>query len=179
MKKLCLLIFLSLSACRLPHWQTFALDTQVTVKLPGQPRAVDMHRYQKLKLPERTKAWVLGTLGGAYHLIRVVNPAMRISKRDTLEQEAYCSRTIKGLVKRNALIINSRACSVGGVRGRDIIYKSHATAQPKVIYSRSFVIDSVGYTLSFIPTFQEETSILSSLETKQRRLFFNSITIKL
>jgi hypothetical protein len=177
-KKGYLLIPLSLSACRLPHLQTFALDTQVTVELPNQPRLIDAHKYRQLKHPERIKLWVLGTLGGAYQLIRAVNPALHIANRDTLGQEAYYRRKVKELIKRNALIIASRPFSVGGIRGRDIIYKSHATPQPKVIYSRSFVLDSVGYTLNFIPTFQEETSLLSSLEAKQRRRFFNSITVK-
>lgn len=96
---------------------------------------------------------------------------MHNSKRDTLSQEAYANRAVEELVKRNALILTWRPFSVGGIRGRDITYESQATAPLKLVYARIFVLDSVGYTLSFIPNFQGETSILSSLEAKQRRLF--------
>ena len=178
MKKVYLPTLLFLAACKFPHQQPFAIDQRVTVELPGQPHPRSAAKSSKLQHPERMKIWLLNTLGGTYHLLRAANPTMHIAARDTLEQEAYYNRKIVALKKRKAQLIACRPFSIAGVKGRDLIYRSHASTKPVLVYSRDFVLDSVGYTLNFFPTSQEEEGIVAAVGAEQRRHFFNSITVK-
>jgi hypothetical protein len=177
-KKAYVLAFLFLAACRLPHRQPFALDAHVTVELPHQPYPRDARKNKRLKHPERIKIWVLRTLGGTYHLLRVVHPGLHMTTRDTLAREAYYDRKIEELEVRQAQILSSSSFTVAGMKGRDISYKSHATAKPEIVYSRNFVLDSVSYVLDFFPASQIREGLVGFAENEQRQRFFNSITVK-
>jgi hypothetical protein len=177
-KKAYLLALVLFAACRLPHRQPFTLDAHVTVELPHHPYLRDAYKNKRLKHPERIKIWVLRTLGGTYYLLRVVHPGLHITTHDTLAREAYYDRKIEELEVRKAQILSSCSFTVAGMKGRDITYKSRATATPEVVYSRSFVLDSVSYVLDFFPASQIKKGLVGFAENEQRQRFFNSMTVK-
>ena len=177
MKKPCflVLVLLPLTGCRLPTWQLFALDERVVVELPGRPQAIATQQFAKLKHPECMKAWGLRTLGGTYQLMRTVNPAARLGAGATREREAYYDRRERAFRKRNAQIFTSRSFTIGGVTGRELVYKSHATPVPTLIYSRTLALDSVSYTVNFTPAYPGGVFAWPGIE--QRRRFFDSVRI--
>jgi hypothetical protein len=101
-----------------------------------------------------------------------------MTTRDTLAREAYYDRKIEELEVRQAQILSSSSFTVAGMKGRDISYKSHATAKPEIVYSRNFVLDSVSYVLDFFPASQIREGLVGFAENEQRQRFFNSITVK-
>jgi hypothetical protein len=177
-KHTCLFALLSLTACKLPHRQQFALDTRVTVELPGQPHVLNPYKVRAVKHPERMKIWVLRTLGGTYQLLRSVNPAMHITAQDTTGRAIRYARTEATLKEDQVQDIVARPFIVGGIEGRDFTYKSFrpTTGQLKPTYMRTLILDSVSYVLLFLPNSQ--ASILSLVENHQQQRFFNSITVK-
>jgi hypothetical protein len=177
-KKGYLLILLSLTACRLPHWQQFALDGRITVELPGQPYVLNPYKVKVVKHPARMKIWVLRTLGGTYQLFRSVNPAMHITAQDTTGRALRYARAQATLKADHAQDIVARPFTVAGIEGRAFTYKRYrpTTGQLEPVYMRTLLLDSVSYALMFVPTSQ--VSILGWAGDRQQRRFFNSITIK-
>ncbi|MDO7884293.1 hypothetical protein [Hymenobacter cheonanensis] len=177
MKHLYLLALLSLTACKLPHRQQFALDARVTVELPNQPHALNPYKVRTVKHPERMKIWVLRTLGGTYQLLRSVNPAVHIAAQDTTSRARGYARVEATLKAEHAQNVVARPFTVGGIEGREFTYNSfqHSTGKLEPRCMRSLVLDSVSYVFLFLPTNREV--IPDFIGDRQQRLFLNSITV--
>jgi hypothetical protein len=177
-KKTYLLALLFLAACKLPHRQQFALDTRVTVELPGQPYVLNPNKVRTVKHPEHMKIWWLRTLGGMYLLYRTLNPKLHIAADDTVSRSLHYERVQTILKSEHAQGIVARPFLVAGIEGRDFTYKSfrRSTGKIETRYMRSLLLDSVSYVLLFIPTSQ--VGIIGYASDSQRRRFFNSMTVK-
>lgn len=134
------------------------MDARVTVQLPGQPSPRDVRQYRTVTHPEHTKAWALYRREGEYFLVRIVRPATHISARDAAGRAAYYAGVARNLETFQGRVVASSPFATAGGEGREFTYNAVrlATGKPMLKYQRSFVLDSVAYTLSFLPYHKTE-----------------------
>jgi hypothetical protein len=102
-----------------------------------------------------------------------------ISQRDTAGRRDYYAGVVQSVLhdEQGQPITRSYFSTPAGA-GLELKYKGRhqVTGKQVIKYIRSLVVDSVGYSLNFIPTDQQDS--LGIAGNEQRRRFFNSITVK-
>jgi len=178
MKKRYALALLPLAAFSLLDWQPFAIDQHVAVQLPAPPTELDVAKLAPTLAAEHTRLWTLRAPEGAYLVTRLPG-AGAIGKLDTAKRNAYYAGMISSILRneKGQLLSRTPFPTAGGA-GLELKYKGvHQLTGKRIIkYVRTLVLDSIGYSLIFIPT--DRLDSLGLAGNEQRRRFFNSITVK-
>jgi hypothetical protein len=180
MKKPYLLaLLLPLVSAAFADWLPFAIDKQVAVQLPSQPTEVDLAKLMPSNNMQHTRMWALRAPEGIYMVLRLPTGSGIISQRDTAGRRDYYAGVVQSVLhdEQGQPITRSYFSTPAGA-GLELKYKGRhqVTGKQVIKYIRSLVVDSVGYSLNFIPTDQQDS--LGIAGNEQRRRFFNSITVK-
>jgi hypothetical protein len=157
-------------------WIAFAVDEQLSVKLPGHP--VTVHQD------------TIHTDGFEQHLIissyTDESGYYRISRDDlSHESDNYLtpqgrkewysvSPMVEGMLFK-AKFLNRETVEINGIDGVDRMYDLPASQKNghTIKYIRSLLVGKVAYDFWFIPT-----DVLTNPALKEKKLFFNSIKLK-
>jgi hypothetical protein len=168
-----LLLLLPLLSCTLLTWQPFALDERVTVELPAQP--TEAHAAPGKKVG-RTRAWQLHTADGVYHILRQPTGLVRA-------EEATRNACYEGLISATLRAEQGQLVLITAFptdAGPSLEYKyrvvRRGTHQHLTKIARVLVVDSVAYSLQFIPADPRDS--LGVAGAAQRTRFYNSLTVQ-
>lgn len=159
-------------------WQPFAIDSHVTVQLPGQPTETDLAKLNTGKNLGHTQMWTLKAADGIYMVMRLPNKGS-IGRADTAGRQAYYAGVLTSVMrneKAQTLSLTDFPTSVG--EGIEYKYKAihRGTGKRVIKYVRYLVVDSIGYSLAFTPA--DKLDSTGTAGNVQRRRFFDSITVK-
>ena len=178
MKPTLLLLLLPLLPIAADTWQPFAVDQRVSLQLPAPPTEADLTKLIPGGKAGHTRLWTLQAPEGLYQVLRIPSKGV-IAKLDTAGRNSYYAGVLS-LVLRNEqgrLLARTPFPTAGG-GGMEFKYNGvhRGTGKRVVKYSRYLVLDSIGYSLNFIPT--DRLDSLGLAGNEQRRHFFNSIVVK-
>jgi hypothetical protein len=160
-------------------WLPFAVDKHVTVQLPRQPTEIDLAKLMPATSMQHGRLWALRAPEGIYMVMRLPTGSGIINKLDTASRRDYYAGIMNAVLhdEQGKAIARSYYATPAGA-GLEFKYKGRhqVTGKQVVKYIRSLVVDSVGYSLNFIPTDQQDS--LGIAGNEQRRHFFNSIAVK-
>lgn len=169
---------LPLLAATLADWITFNIDKEVSIQTPTQPTEIDLAKLAPGKNLQHTRVWALRATEGIYQVLRIPN-TRSIPRTDTAGRRSFYAGVLASVVRNeSAQLLSITPFPSAGGAGIEYKYKGlHKGTGKRVIkYGRVLLLDSIGYTLSFIPTDQQDSLGLAGAE--QRRRFYNSITVK-
>jgi hypothetical protein len=172
------LLLLPLLASTADTWQPFTVDKQVSVQLPAQPIEIALAKLAPGKNLQHTRMWTLRVAEGIYQVLRLPN-THSIPRTDTAGRRAFYAGLLTSVMRNESgqLLAVTSFPTTGGA-SMEYQYKGlHKGTGKRVIkYGRTLLVDSINYTLNFIPADSLDSLGLAGAE--QRRRFFNSITVK-
>lgn len=178
MKPVLLLLLLPFLPIAADTWQSFAVDTRVTVQLPAPPTEADMAKLVPGGKAGRTRLWMLQAPEGLYQVLRIPSKGT-IAKQDTAARSSYYAGVLSSVLRneQGRLLARTPFPTTGGV-GMEFKYNGvhRGTGKRVIKYTRYLVLDSIGYSLNFIPA--DRLDSLGLAGNEQRRRFFNSIVVK-
>jgi hypothetical protein len=161
------------------EWVPFTVDKHVAVQLPSQPTEIDLAKLMPSAAMQHARLWALRAPEGVYMLMRLRTGSASISQRDTAGRRDYYAGVIQAVLQdeHGQPLTRSYFATPAGA-GAEFQYKGRhqVTGKQVIKYIRTLVIDSVGYSLNFIPTDQQDSLGLAG--NAQRRRFFNSLLVK-
>jgi len=165
-----------LASVAFADWLPFAVDIHVAVQLPSKPTEIDLAKLMPAAARQHTRLWVLRAPEGVYMIMRLRAGNERISQHDTAGRRNYYAGVMQAVLhdEQGQLITRSYFATPVGT-GLEFKYKERhqSTGKQIVKYIRSLVVDSVGYSLNFIPTDAQDS--LGIAGNDQRRRCFNSL----
>lgn len=158
------------------EWLPFPVDNHVSVQLPSHPTEIDLRKLMPAAAMQHARLWALRAPEGVYMVMRLRIGIGSITQRDTAGRRDYYAGVMQAVLhdEQGQPISRSYFSTPAGA-GLELKYKGRhqATGKQVLKYIRSLVVDSVGYSLNFIPTDQQDSLGLAGNE--QRRRFFNSL----
>jgi hypothetical protein len=171
MKRLLLLLplfsFISL------NWQPFTVDQHATVDLPAKPTEAKAIAGKKVG---RNRAWMLQAPEGVYQIMRMPTG---FARADEATRNSYYERLIAFTMRQEQGQLDL-ITAFPTASGPSLEYKYRVvrpgTHQHLTKVVRTLFVDSVAYSLNFIPTDQQDSLGLAGAE--QRSRFYNSLVVK-
>ncbi len=168
-----LLLLLPLLSFTTLDWQPFAVDQHVTVDLPAKPREANAVPGKKIG---RNRAWMLPAPEGVYQIMRMPTG---FAKADEAARNSYYERLIAFAMRNEQGQLES-ITAFPTAAGPSLEYKYRVlrpgTRQHLTRIVRTLVVDSVAYSLNFIPANQRDSLGLAG--AAQRSHFYNSLVVK-
>jgi hypothetical protein len=171
MKRLLLLLpLLSFTAL---DWQPFAIDQHVTVDLPATPTEAKAARGKKVG---HNRAWMLQAPEGVYQIMRLPTG---FARADEATRNAYYKKLLTYTLhqERGQLVLLTAFPTDAGP---SLEYKYRVvrpgTRRHVTKIGRALVVDSVAYSLQFLPADQRDS--LGVAGTEQRTRFYNSLVVR-
>ena len=169
-----LLLLLPLLSFTILDWQPFAVDKRVTVELPTKPTEAKAALGKKVG---RTRAWMLRAPEGVYQIMRMPTG---LARADEAARNSYYESLISYTMKEEQgqlLLITAFPTDAGPSLEYKYRVIRPGTRQHVTKIVRTLVVDSVAYSLNFIPTDKQDSLGLAGAE--QRNRFYNSLAVKL
>jgi hypothetical protein len=171
MKRLLLLLpllsFVSLD------WKPFAVDQRATVTLPAKPTEAKPVSGKKVG---RNRAWMLQAPEGVYQIMRMPTG---FARADAAARDSYYTRLID-FTMHNEQGQLDLITAFPTASGTSLEYKYRVlrpgTRQHVTRIVRTLVVDSVAYSLNFIPADKQDSLGVAGAE--QRNRFYNSLIVQ-
>ena len=148
------------------------------MQLPAAPTEADMSKFVPGSAAGRTRLWKLYAPEGLYQVIRLSSKDI-IAKHDTAARSSYYAGVLSSVLRneQGRLLARTPFPTAGG-EGVEFKYNAmhRGTGKRVIKYLRYLVVDSVSYSLNFIPADRQDSLGLAGNE--QRRRFFDSIAVK-
>jgi hypothetical protein len=170
MKRLLLLLpllsFISL------NWQPFTVDQHATVDLPAKPTEAKAVPGKKVG---RNRAWMLQAPEGVYQIMRMPTG---FARADDAARNSYYKPLID-FTMGNEQGQLELITSLPTASGPSLEYKYRVvrpgTRRHVTKIVRTLMVDSVAYSLNFVPTDQQDSLGVAGAE--QRNRFYNSLVV--
>jgi hypothetical protein len=168
-----LLFLLPLVSFTFLDWQPFAVDQRATVDFPAKPTEAKAVAGKKVG---RNRAWMLQAPEGGYQIMRMPTGYARA---DDAARNSYYERLIAFTMRQEQGHLEL-ITAFSTASGPSLEYKYRVvrpgTHQHITKIVRTLFVDSVAYSLNFIPTDQQDSLGLAGAE--QRSRFYNSLVVK-
>jgi hypothetical protein len=172
MKRLFLLL-LPLLSFTARDWQLFGLDQRVTVELPAKPTEAKAAPGKKVG---RSRAWMLPAPEGVYQLLRMPTG---LGRPDETARTAYYEQLIAYTLRQeHGQLVTLTAIPTDAGPSLEYTYRvvRPGTHRHQLKIVRTLVVDSVAYSLNFVPADQQDSLGLAG--AVQRTRFYNSLTVR-
>jgi hypothetical protein len=167
-----LLLLLPLLSFTSLDWQLFAVDQRATVNLPAKPTEAKAVLGKKVG---RNRAWMLQAPEGVYQIMRMSTGLVRA---DDAARNSYYERLIAFTMRQEQGQLEL-ITAFPSASGPSLEYKYRVvrpgTHQHLTKIVRTLLVDSVAYSLNFIPADQQDSLGLAGAE--QRNRFYNSLVV--
>lgn len=139
---------------------------------------IDLAKLAPGKNLQHTHVWALRATEGIYQVLRLPN-THSIPRTDTAGRRSFYAGVLASVIRNeSAQLLSVTPFPSAGGAGIEYKYKGlHKGSRKRVIkYGRVLLLDSIGYTLNFVPTDQQDSLGIAGAEPRRR--FYNSITVK-
>jgi hypothetical protein len=168
-----ILLTFSLASFTAFDWQPFAVDQRVTVDLPAKPTEAKAAPGKKVG---RTRVWMLQAPEGVYQIMRMPTG---LAQADEAARNSFYEGLIAFTMRQEQgqlVLITAFPTDAGPSLEYKYRVVRKGTRRHLTKIVRTLVVDSVAYSLQFVPSDQQDSLGLAG--ATQRNRFYNSLAVK-